>query len=76
MGQYNNCLDSFTPSVSVDCVSNFTMCLDDGVEANTCASYSAQVSLLFIFVLCYGLECYEFPGFALDSKTNLSMSAP
>ncbi|KUJ17806.1 uncharacterized protein LY89DRAFT_61781 [Mollisia scopiformis] len=42
MGQYNNCLDSFTPSISVDCVSNFTICRDNGIEANTCASYNAQ----------------------------------
>lgn len=42
MSQYNNCLDSFTPSTSVDCVSSFTTCLDNGGEANTCASYSAQ----------------------------------
>lgn len=42
MNQYNNCYDSFTPSTSVDCVSEFTICLDNGGEANTCASYSAQ----------------------------------
>lgn len=42
MNQYNNCFDSFTPSTSVDCVSEFTICLDNGGDANTCASYSAQ----------------------------------
>ena len=42
MEQYNNCLDSFTPSTSVDCVSSFTECRDNGTAANTCASYSAQ----------------------------------
>ncbi|ESZ94770.1 hypothetical protein SBOR_4882 [Sclerotinia borealis F-4128] len=41
MNQYNNCLDSFTPSTSLDCVSSFTKCRNDGGEANTCASLSA-----------------------------------
>lgn len=51
MGQYNNCLDSFSLSVgSLSCTSNFTMCLDDGIEANACASVSAQVGLLFIMI--------------------------
>ncbi|KAI9644986.1 hypothetical protein NHQ30_007021 [Ciborinia camelliae] len=41
MNQYNNCLDSFTASTSLDCVSSFTECLNEGGEANTCASLSA-----------------------------------
>ncbi|KAM3075767.1 hypothetical protein ACMFMG_007893 [Clarireedia jacksonii] len=34
MGQYNNCLDSFSTSASVDCVTSFTNCLNDGGAAN------------------------------------------
>ncbi|KAF7884769.1 uncharacterized protein EAF02_005105 [Botrytis sinoallii] len=41
MNQYNNCLDSFTPSTALDCVSSFTLCRNEGGESNTCASESA-----------------------------------
>ncbi|RAL65122.1 hypothetical protein DID88_001228 [Monilinia fructigena] len=41
MNQYNNCLDSFTPSTSLDCVSSFTSCRNQGGAANECASLSA-----------------------------------
>ncbi|KAF7868341.1 hypothetical protein EAF04_004873 [Stromatinia cepivora] len=41
MNQYNNCLDSFTVSTSLDCVSSFTLCRNEGGESNTCASESA-----------------------------------
>ncbi|CAD6443325.1 fe360cdc-be1b-49b7-a44a-8c826701a5eb [Sclerotinia trifoliorum] len=41
MNQYNNCLDSFTVSTSLDCVSSFTSCRNEGGESNTCASESA-----------------------------------